>query len=172
MKRGSLAILVLAFIVASCEQKEDTTAVRSALEKMDAQFAEAFNKKDVDGVMAPYWNSPELITFYPDTTIQGYDALKDSWQKTFDMVDVKKFEITESHIEVGEHMAYDWGFWTYVFQPKGGPEMSINNGRYLQVWAHKDGKWVVVADHASAPLPPPQPQAVPATHMMGNMKMK
>jgi ketosteroid isomerase-like protein len=139
---------------------------------MDAQFAEAFNKKDVDGVMAPYWNSPELITFYPDTTLRGYDALKASWQTTFENVDVKKFEMTESHIEVGEHMAYDWGFWTYVFQPKGGPEIAINNGRYLQVWAHKDGKWVIVVDHASAPLPPPQPQAVSATEKMGTMKMK
>jgi ketosteroid isomerase-like protein len=172
MKRGLLAFLVLAFIMVSCEQKQDTTAVKSAIEKMDAQFAEAFNKKDVDGVMAPYWNSPDLITFYPDTTLRGYDALKDSWQKTFAMVDVKNFEFTESHVDVGDNMAYDWGLWTYSFQPKGGPEISMSNGRYLQVWAFKEGKWVVVADHASAPFSPPQPPAAPAAHKMGHMKRK
>jgi ketosteroid isomerase-like protein len=170
MKQTILVLFFLLFIVVGCEQKEDPGAVKSVIEKTDAQFAEAFNKKDVEGVMAPYWNSPELIAFYPDTTIRGYDALRDSWQKTFDMVDVKKFEITESHIEVGQHMAYEWGFWTYVFQPKGGPEIAINNGRYLQVWAHKDGKWVIVADHGSAPVSPPPPSAHAIHEKMGKMK--
>jgi ketosteroid isomerase-like protein len=170
MKRLVLLPLFLSFIVVSCEQKQDPAAVRSAIEKMDAQFAEAFNKKDVDGVMASYWNSPNLIVMYPESTYHGFDAVKAYSQMTFQNVDVKKFAFTETHIEVGEHTAYDWGFWTYVFQPKGGPEVSINNGRYLQVWAHKDGKWVVVADQASVPLPPSPQQAAPTTEKMGKKK--
>lgn len=170
MKRGVLAFLVLAFMVASCEQKEDTTAAKSAIERMDAQFAEAFNKEDVDGVTGSYWNSPDLIVMYPESTYHGFDAVKAYWQMTFQNVDVKKFAFTETHVEVGEHMAYDWGFWTYVFQPKGGPEITINNGRYLQVWAHKDGQWVVVADHASVPPPPSPVQAAPMTEKRGKKK--
>jgi ketosteroid isomerase-like protein len=170
MRKGIIILFILSFIFVSCERREDPTAVEQTIQEKDNGFVEAFNKKDVDGIMAPCWNSPDLITFYPDTTLRGYDALKDSWEKTFAMVDVKKFEITESHIEVGDHMAYDWGFWSYTFQPKEGPEVSMANGRYLQVWAHKDGQWVIVADHASVPFsPPPPPMATKNEKMRKKM---
>jgi ketosteroid isomerase-like protein len=133
--------------------------VQKFIEEQDAKFVEAFNKKDLDGILSSDWKSPELIVMYPDTTVRGYDALKVLWQKTFDMVDVKRFEITEQHIEVSSHTASDWGFWVYRFQPKGGPEISFN-GRYTRIWSEKDGKWVLTIDHASVPLPPaPMPVA-------------
>jgi ketosteroid isomerase-like protein len=151
-----IAVLFMAFVV-GCERHEDPAKVREAIETMDKQFVEAFNRQDVDGIMTSYWNSPNLVVWYPDEDLQGYDAVRASWERTFREVDVKHFSVDQRNIEVGHHMAYDWGNWTYTFQPKGAPEEMTIKGRYLQVWAEKDGKWLVVADHASVPLPPPQP---------------
>jgi ketosteroid isomerase-like protein len=159
--KSLLTFLAVAVFVAGCERHEDPEKVRSAIEAMDKEFVAAFNNEDLDGIMKHYWNSPQLVTMYPDGDYVGYDALKANWQKTFDEVEVKKFEVPQHNIEVGHHMAYDWGTWNYTFQPVGGPEMNIS-GRYLQVWAEKDGKWVIVADHASVPLPPLPPPMEPA----------
>lgn len=160
MKYLISCLLFVSLVLIGCERHEDPAKVKQALEAMGKKFVEAFNNKDVDSIMASYWKSPDLVIMYPDGDYRGYDAVKASWEKTFREVDVKKFEVKEHNIEVGHHMAYEWGMWDYTFQPKGGPEMSVT-GRYLQVWAEKDGKWVVVADHASVPLPPPPPPAGP-----------
>ena len=156
MKHNLTILACVALFVAGCERHEDPAKVRAAIEEMDKSFVTAFNKMDVEGLIAHNWNSPNLVIMFPDTSFTGHDALKAYWQKTFASVDVKKFEVTQQVVEVGHHMAYDHGMWNYTFQPKGGPEMSLS-GRYLQVWVEKDGKWVVVADHASVPLPPAPP---------------
>jgi ketosteroid isomerase-like protein len=169
MKHILVCFAALAFIVAGCGRPKDPAAVKAALEEMDKNFVKAFNEEDVEGIMASYWNSPNLVIMYPEADYMGYDAVKESWRKLFDAVDVKKFEVVKHNIEVGDHMAYDWGMWNYTFQPKGGPEMTIS-GRYLQVWAEKDGKWVAVADHASVPLPPSPPPAAPASAPKGKKK--
>jgi ketosteroid isomerase-like protein len=132
----------------------DKDQVRKSLEAQTAKFAEAFNKEDLDGVMAPYWNSPELVAMYPDGDYRGYAALRESWKKTFDGVTVKKFEITEQHFNITPHVVTEWGMWSYAFQPTGGPDIMLQ-GRYLLTWEEKDGKWVITVDHASCPLPPP-----------------
>lgn len=150
-----LALVILCFsLLAGCKKHEDPAKVKASIEEMNRKFVQAFNNKNLDGIMASYWNSPELISLYPDGEYRGYDATKASWKKTFDSAGVKSFDVTESHIEVMGNTASDWGMWTYTFQPAGGPEMTMR-GRYSQMWAEKNGKWVVVADHASTVSGPP-----------------
>ena len=158
MNRALLLLMILALMIPGCEPRQDPAKIRKSIEEQEAKFVEAFNKKDVDGFVACYWNSPELLVMYPDTTLRGYDAFKASTQKNFETVDVKKFEITEQHIEVISHAAIEWGFWKYTFQPKGGPELALA-GRYLGLWQEKNGKWVITADHVSVPLQQPPAQA-------------
>jgi len=157
MIRSGLWIACLSMVAfVGCERHEDPAAIKSAIEALDRDFASAFNKMDIEGMVANYWHSPDLVVMFPDDSYLGYDALKANLQKTFAMVDVKEFEVTQHTVVVGRHMAYDYGTWNYTFQPKGGTEMNLS-GRYLRVWEEKDGKWVIVADHASVPLPPPPP---------------
>jgi ketosteroid isomerase-like protein len=47
-----------------------------------------------------------------------------------------------------------WGLWRVtVAGPDGAPVEVV--GRYTDVKAERDGTWVYILDHASAPLPPP-----------------
>ena len=46
------------------------------------------------------------------------------------------------------------GRWKLTIPAAKGPA-SVIEGRYTDVKAQKDGKWVYIVDHASVPLPPP-----------------
>ena len=169
MARTLCWMTLFSLLVVGCEKHEDPATIIKTIDEMDARFAESVNKMDVDGVASIYWNSPDLVTYYPDTLVlRGYDAIKTYWQTTFAMSDVKKFEFTDHHVVATPHMAADWGQWTFTLQPKRAPSEMTFSGRYSQVWEQKDGKWVVTVDHASSPLPPAPQQA----EKPKSMKMK
>lgn len=153
-----LALVILCFsLLAGCEKHEDPAKLKAAIGEMDGKFVQAFMNEDLDAMMALFWNSPDVVAFYPDGDFKGYDAVKESWKRSFDSSDTKNFAMTESHIEVMPHAVSDWGMWTYTFQPKNGPEMTMN-GRYSQLWVEKNGKWVMTVQHASLVTPPPPAQ--------------
>jgi ketosteroid isomerase-like protein len=149
-----VVVAATAVLVVGCAKVEDSAAIKRSLEEKVGQFADAFNKQDIQGLMTDYWNSSDLAVYYPDGNYIGYDALKQSWQTFFQNVSVKKFAITELHTEVENNTAYQWGTYDLSMQPKAGEGISAP-GRFTQVWRKLNGKWVIVIDHASVPLPPP-----------------
>lgn len=154
--RSAIIVLILTFIVAGCGQHEDPAAVKRLLREKVGSFTEAFNKQNIDGLMADLWNSPDVVGYYPGGSLIGYNAVRQSWEGFFQNLTVKRFTITDQNIEVDNRTAYHWGLYDIVIEPKGGPEITLP-GRFTQVWRRIDGKWVVVIDHASHPLPPPGP---------------
>ena len=166
-------ITPLLLLFAACEKQEDLCAIKNSINEMDTKFAESVMRKDVDGIASLYWNSPELMVYYPDTLVlRGYDAVRNYWQTFFAMNDVRNFGFMDHHVDATPQMAVDWGEWTFTVQPRGATSDITFSGRYLQTWEKKDGKWVIVVDHASSPLPPPPlPQAQPE-EQSGGMKKK
>ena len=171
MRRQVVVSVVLAVLIVGCgPQNKDTSTIKRVLEEKVVKFVDAFNKQDVDGLTADYWNSPDLAVYYPDGNYIGYDAVRKSWENFFQNVTVKRFAVNELHTEVdadGE-VAYQWGLYNLEMQPKAGPEISAP-GRFTQVWRNMNGKWLIVLDHASAPLPPPP---APGSESTDAMKMK
>ncbi len=168
MKHLVLCVTIVAgLLVAGCSKPADTQAVKQQLEQKTHAFAEAVSKQDINGLMADYWNSPELAAYYPDANYQGYDAVKKSWEGFFGMMAVKSFSFPEVHTDVSGDgtLAYQWGLYDMTLQPKGGgPEIKAP-GRFSEVWKNMNGSWVIVVDHASSPLPPP-PAAADSTKKM------
>jgi ketosteroid isomerase-like protein len=158
MLRTVILFAAMSVLFIGCQKREDVTAITKAIDEMDKKFVESVNKMDADGAASIYWNSPNLVVYYPDTLVMyGHEALKTYWQTVFAMNDVKRFEFTDHHVVATQHMASDWGQWSFTLQPKGAPSEITFTGRYSQTWEQKDGKWVVTVDHASSPLPPPPP---------------
>lgn len=58
---------------------DDEKAIRAVL---DSQVA-AWNKGDLDGFMAGYWNSEKLFFISGAKTSQGWKAVKDRYEKTY-----------------------------------------------------------------------------------------
>ena len=64
-----------------------------------------------------------------------------------------KLEFLNMRNEAHGDVVLGWGTWRITMGPAESPQ--VFEGRYSDVKAMHDGKWVYVMDHASVPLPPP-----------------
>ena len=126
----------------------------AAANALDQRFMDAFSKGDVEGVMATYWNSPNVVSIGPDGMVtRGYDAIKAGLAGMFGAMPGAKLEPTTSSNDVSGDVVLGSGTWKLTIPAK--PKPQVLEGRYPDVKAMRDGKWVYVMDHASVPLPPP-----------------
>jgi uncharacterized protein (TIGR02246 family) len=129
---------------------------------LDHQIVEAINKGDVDAVMATYWNSPALVFYPPDgLELRGWQSVKDALTKSFAQTPGARLELLETNYRVAGDVVIGNGKWRMTMPSTTGAATELL-GRYTDVKTERDGKWVYILDHSSAPLPPPPAPA--ATH--------
>ncbi len=156
----TMTLCLVALALSACAPKGPAPAAMVAsADSLDKAFLVAFNKGNAPGVVKLYWNSPELVSIGLDGMgVTGWDATLAGYDTTFKNMPGVQLEFTETHnLPIGETVL-GWGRWKAVV---GGQTLT---GRYSDVKAVRDGKWVYVMDHASVPLPPPA--AVPAGAMI------
>lgn len=152
----SFILLPVIILLAGCMEKQpDTVAMIAAANELDQKFFDAYNRKDLETIKELYWNSPDLVSYPPGELEQrGYDKVIESFQKDFEHRMDSKLEIIELTNRAEGNVVIGTGTWLFTLNmPKGEP--LLIEGRFLDVKAERDGKWVYIADHASAPLPPP-----------------
>ena len=154
----SLFLLPVLFvlIIGCVEAPPDPAKMLAAAEELDQKFFDAYTSKDLDAILALYWNSPDVVSFPPGEVmmIKGYDQIKESFQKDFAQQLDSKLELLEHTNRAEGSVVIGTGLWRFTLNmPEGEP--LVIEGRYLDVKAERDGKWVYIADHASVPLPPP-----------------
>ena len=162
---ASVVGIVCVAVVSACSPAPPTAPAGptpaemvAAANALDQRFAEAFSKGDVDAVMATYWNSPDLVSFGPEGTgTKGWDACRAGAVEMFKAMPGAKLELVNPHNDVHGDVVLGWGSWKLTMTTPQGPQ--VIEGRYSDVKAMRDGKWVLVMDHASVPLPPPPPPA-------------
>jgi ketosteroid isomerase-like protein len=99
-----------------------------------------------------YWKSPDAVSYPPgEMEMHGWDAIKAGMERDFSEAQRGKLELIESKNTVAGDVVIGWGKWRYTVP---GTPVEIT-GRYTDVKAKKDGKWVYIHDHASVPIPPP-----------------
>lgn len=154
--RGLFASLLIAGVVPAVGSAAETPAQMVAGAKaLDAAFLKAFNAGDVEGVAATYWKSPDVVSMPPDAMVlRGWEAIRDGFQTMVKEMPGAKLELTDPHYTVNGELVITWGLWRITMPGPDGKPVSIE-GRYSDVKAKRDGKWVYILDHASAPLPPP-----------------
>ncbi|HKZ22300.1 MAG TPA: nuclear transport factor 2 family protein [candidate division Zixibacteria bacterium] len=164
-------ILSGALFLAGCAKKIDQEKVKASAKELDEKFMAAFNKEDINGVMDCYWNSSEVIFYPPDVMeSKGYEAIKAEFEKFFAENEIKGLQLTDAgYMALGEY-GLSWGNFSITLGTPDGGETKME-GRFNSVCAQKDGKWVYILDHASAPLPPP-PTMEQMHQMMQEMTKK
>ena len=117
-------------------------AVQHALEGQ----IRAWNDGDINLAMTFYWNTPEMLWINKSGIQKGYESVLADFKTEF--ADPKKMGIysySPLHIEVlSESSAYfviDW-----KIELEGNRLMG---GISSQLWRLVEGRWVVVAEHAS-----------------------
>ncbi len=135
-------------------QAAHLTAAESvaAADALDRQFLAAFNKGDLDALMALFWKSPDLVSIGLDGMgSRGWDAVRAAWDATLTSMPGAKLSFPEMHNAAVGEAVLGWGRWK-MSVPVGQAEQLIE-GRYSDAKALRDGRWVYLMDHGSVPIP-------------------
>ena len=98
----AIAMLLIAlgtFVPAALSQ---ATGQEAAIRKVLQSQVEAWNRHDLEGFMAGYWNSPELTFFSGATETKGWQATLDRYRKKYQAPDAEmgKLEMTDIQVEM------------------------------------------------------------------------
>ncbi len=127
----------------------------AAARQADQDFIAAFNQGDAAATASMYWNSPDLVFFPPGTLqVHGSSDVQEEFEQIFAAMPGAMIQLTEIRLMVAGDVVIGWGLFNITIPGPDGPTLALD-GRYTVVMAERDGKWVYIHDHASAPLPPP-----------------
>src|ERR1700687_2588693 len=74
---------VIAGLAISSVAQDGGDAARAASQKVSAEQQAAWNRQDLEGFMAGYWNSPELTFFSGAHESKGWQAALDRYKKKY-----------------------------------------------------------------------------------------
>lgn len=147
-----LALLLPAACCDTCSTGADTAALIAAATDLDQRFQAAFNSGDGNALATMYWDSPDAVSFPPDSMIVRGKAVAAGQAKIG--ADMKAagavLSLTEAHHTVLGDAVATWGLWTMSVNGPDGKPIKFE-GRYSDLKAQRDGKWVYLMDHASSP---------------------
>ena len=138
------AAALAALVVTTGAEGPPATAVRSVL---GAQV-EAWNRGDIEGFMAGYWRSPELVFCSGDTVTQGWDETLARYRKRYQSEGREMGQLRFDAVEVvplGDDAALARGAWRLHMTDGKEP-----HGLFTLLLRRRDGAWRIVHDHTSA----------------------
>lgn len=146
MMRLALAfVVVLALPGASSGSPSEVAAAARAV--LDAQV-EAWNRGDLEGFMAGYWRSPELVFCSGATVTKGWHATLARYRTRYRSEGREMGRLRFDGIEViplGADAALARGAWHLTMGDGKEP-----HGLFTLLLRRLDGAWVIVHDHTSA----------------------
>ena len=122
----------------------DTKAIERVLRKQQ----EAWNRHDLEGFMAGYWNSQELTFFSGAKEHDGWQATIDRYLATYGSPghEMGKLEFSGLQIEpLGSDSAFVRGSWQLTMSDGKTP-----HGLFTLVFRKFPPGWKIVHDHTSA----------------------
>jgi beta-aspartyl-peptidase (threonine type) len=150
-RTAGLAAAVLAFVVAgavapAAEMPE--AAAAAAVRAVLAAQVEAWNRRDLEGYMAGYWKSPDLVFFSNGQETRGWQATLDRYRaryqgagKQMGTLDFPAMDV----VTLGPDAALARGRWR--LEMPDGKELT---GMTTVVLRKRPEGWRIVHDHSSA----------------------
>lgn len=138
-------VVVLALPGASSGSPSEVAAAARAV--LDSQV-EAWNRNDLEGFMAGYWRSPELVFCSGATVTKGWDATRARYRERYRSEGREMGRLRFDGVEViplGTDAALARGAWRLVMRDGKEP-----HGLFTLLLRRLDGGWVIVHDHTSS----------------------
>lgn len=146
--RNGWATLLL-FLSAACAPApaQEPDAV-SAVKAVWTAQAEAWNRGDLEGFMAGYWNSPDLVFFSNGTATRGWQATLDRYRARYqaDGAQMGTLDFPELDIlTMGTDAALARGRWRLKM-----PDGKESSGMTSVIFRKLPEGWRIVHDHSSS----------------------
>ena len=152
-------LLFLAFVAGciGCASKPvaDTSAQdQAAIQALEIKFADAFNAKDINAIMALYTPGDSLIVFdaSPPRQYTGWGAYKKDWVDFFaTLPGPVDFKLTDLDITVGGDVAYSHSIQHVTSTDKAGKKTELTV-RVTDGYKKVNGQWLISHEHVSVPV--------------------
>ena len=152
--RIAKGILVCALLIAARVASADDAGSRG----LDQSWRKAMLAGDVEAVAANY--ADDAVMWLPNMPeARGGKAIRDAYAALFKDYTVTDVALANSVYETWQNVSTGWGNFTMTLQPRAGGAPVVMKGRYTEVAKQIKGKWLYVADQASADPAPPAPAA-------------
>ena len=148
-----LAVMVLSTMPgatqsAAKQQKADTGAARDIIRLLESQI-DAWNRKDLEGYMAGYWDSPDLVFFSDGVRTMGWTSTLRRYRERYQSEGREMGKLTFSGLQInmlGPREAYVLGEWRLQLSDGSEPGGLFT----LVVRKLPDVGWRIVHDHTSS----------------------
>lgn len=139
---GRLVVMILAAGVSGCAAKVDQPEIRAVLDRQAA----AWNQGDLDGFMAEYWPSDELVFRSPKGETRGWAAVRDRYRQAYPTpAEMGRLTFDLARIApTGDDAAEVAG--RFRQELPAGPQ----SGRFYLHLRRFDGQWLIVRDFTTA----------------------
>lgn len=144
------SILTFPFSPVRGAQTQGASAAQSfdAIDGVLHTQQDAWNRHDLNGFMAGYWNSPQLTFFSGATERDGWQATMDRYRAAYASPghEMGKLEFSGLRIEMlGADSAFVRGAWQLTM-----PDGKTPHGLFTLVFRKFPEGWKIVHDHTSA----------------------
>jgi ketosteroid isomerase-like protein len=141
-----LSLLLISALIASAQDSnpQATTAVQQVLRLQQ----DAWNRHDLEGFMAGYWNSPELTFFSGAKMASGWQPTLDHYRKSYQSEgrEMGTLEFSNLNIEaLSPDAAFVRGAWRLTTSDRKTP-----HGLFTLIFRRFPDGWKIVHDHTSA----------------------
>jgi uncharacterized protein (TIGR02246 family) len=152
--KTTYAVIVCAMLllVSACAQKGDNPADVQAIKKLSADWDNAYNAGNIDGLLACYTN--DVIRLQPnEAATVGKDVMRASFQSYFDAYKGETHGPIED-VRVSGNLAVARGIYTGTSTPKAGGTPINEKGKWISAYQRQaDGPWKIFWDTGNSDLP-------------------
>ena len=128
--------------------RSSNDVAKGEVERVLLTQQEAWNRRDLEGFMAGYWNSPELTFFSGAKENNGWQATMDRYRATYASPGHEMGKLTFSGLRIemlGADAAFARGSWQLTMCDGKTP-----HGLFTLVFRKFPEGWKIVHDHTSA----------------------
>lgn len=127
--------------ISATELKKTELAIRQVFDEGCA----AWNRGDLDGYLASYWDSNQTLWISGGSRVRGRDAIASAYKARFSTPGrMGKLTVTDLEIDVlTTEDAIAFGHWKLIF------DASASNGFFTVQLKKIEATWLFVLDHSS-----------------------